>query len=162
MTLYDGNFDVEAVDGDSHLGGEDFDSRLVNHFVQELQKEHNKDLRSNERAMQHLRKECEEVKKTLSSAFESSTYLEFPDYTLDTSISRSQFDKMCADLFQKTTDPVERAIENAGLTKSDINDVILVSGLTRMAKIDDLLTNFFGKKPLNNVHPDEAGKWNIP
>lgn len=84
LTLYKGNFDVKAVDGDSHLGGEDFDNRLVNYFVQEFEKEHQKDLRSNEKAMNRLRKECEEAKKTLSTAFNASIYLEsLLDSTLD-------------------------------------------------------------------------------
>lgn len=95
LTLYKGNFQVEAVDGDAHLGGEDFDIRLVNHFVEEFQKEHNKDLRSNVNAMSRLRKECEDIKKTLSSSFHAQVYLECVlDCTLDSSISRAQFEEL--------------------------------------------------------------------
>lgn len=158
LTLDNGIFDVEAVGGDSHLGGEDFDNRLVNHFVQEFEKEHKIDLRSNDKAMQRLRKDCEEVKKTLSSALESKIYFEASECALDTSISRPQFEELCGDLFINTMEPLESTIANANLSANDIDDIILIGGSTRMAKIDNLLTSYFGKKPLKNVNPDEAGK----
>lgn len=103
LTVYESNFDVNAVDGDAHLGGEDFNNRLVGHFVQKFLTEDNVDLRSNDKAMNRLRKECEKAKRTLSSASKALVYLEHtPDSTLEASILRTQFEELCADLFQRT------------------------------------------------------------
>lgn len=160
MTHFEGLFDVNAVDGDGHLGGQDFDNRLVNHFVQEFEKEHKKDLRCNPNAMNRLRKECEDVKKELSTAKNTKVSLDVMDCYFEASITRAQFEDICADLFQKTIKPIERALACAGISKSDIDDVVLVGGSTRIPKIEELLTNFFGKTPVKkNINADEAGEF---
>lgn len=146
LTLFDGVYDVKAVDGDSHLGGEDFDNRLMNHLLNIFQEENNVDLRSDKAALNNLRKECESAKKILSGAMETDIYLPTTHGALETTITRTQFENLCADLFDRTTEPIERALAYAGFLKSEIDDVVLVGGTTRIPKIGQLIDGLFGKK----------------
>lgn len=161
LSLFESNFDVCAVDGDGHLGGQDFDNRLVNYFVRQFEEEHKKDLQCNPNAMNRLRRECEEVKKELSTATNATVSLDVMDCFFEASITRAQFEDICADLFLKTINPIERALASAGISKSEIDDVVLVGGSTRIPKIEELLTKFFGKTPVKkNINADEAGELN--
>jgi len=159
LTLDDGIFEVKATAGDTHLGGEDFDNRLVDHFVKEFQRKHKKDITSNKRALRRLRTACERAKRTLSASAQASIEIdslyEGTDYY--TSITRARFEELCADLFRGTLDPVEKALRDAKMDKSNIDEMVLVGGSTRIPKIQKLLSDFFnGKEPNKSINPDEA------
>merc|ERR1719243_471540 len=159
LTIEDGIFEVKSTAGDTHLGGEDFDNRLVNHFVQEFKRKSKKDLSSNKRALRRLRTACERAKRTLSSSAQASIEIDslFDGIDFYTSITRARFEELCSDLFKGTLDPVEKAMRDAKLDKSSINDVVLVGGSTRIPKIQKLLQDFFNGKELNkSINPDEA------
>ncbi|XP_049958340.1 heat shock protein 70 A1-like [Schistocerca serialis cubense] len=152
-------FEVKATAGDTHLGGEDFDSRLVNHLADEFKRKFHKDVRSNPRALRRLRTAAERAKRTLSSSTEASIEI---DALLDgidfyTKVSRARFEELCADLFRSTLQPVEKALADAKMDKASIHDVVLVGGSTRIPKIQALLQNYFAGKRLNlSINPDEA------
>jgi len=159
LTLDDGIFEVKATAGDTHLGGEDFDNRLVDHFVKEFQRKHKKDISSNKRALRRLRTACERAKRTLSASaqanIEIDSLYEGTDYY--TSITRARFEELCADLFRGTLEPVEKALRDAKMDKSNIDEMVLVGGSTRIPKIQKLLSDFFNGKELNkSINPDEA------
>lgn len=160
LTIDEGSmFEVKSTAGDTHLGGEDFDNRLVTHFSQEFKRKNNKDVSKNSRAIRRLRTACERAKRTLSSSTEASIEV---DSLLDgidfyTKISRARFEELCGDLFRNTLQPVESALRDAKLDKSKIHEVVLVGGSTRIPKVQKLLTDFFGGKELNkSINPDEA------
>lgn len=152
-------FQVRSTAGDSHLGGVDFDNRLVAHFVEEFKRKYNKDVSSYPRALQRLRTAAERAKRTLSASSAATLKV---DSLLDgidfyTKISRSRFEEMCADLFRATIQPVEKALGDAKLVKSKIDEIVLVGGSTRIPKIRTLLQNLFNGKQLNmSIYPDEA------
>ncbi|XP_049811125.1 heat shock protein 70 A1-like [Schistocerca nitens] len=152
-------FEVKATAGDTHLGGEDFDSRLVNHLADEFKRKFHKEVRSNPRALRRLRTAAERAKRTLSSSTEASIEI---DALLDgidfyTKVSRARFEELCADLFRSTLQPVEKALADAKMDKASIHDVVLVGGSTRIPKIQALLQNYFAGKRLNlSINPDEA------
>ncbi|XP_049862236.1 heat shock protein 70 A1-like [Schistocerca gregaria] len=152
-------FEVKATAGDTHLGGEDFDNRLVNHLADEFKRKFHKDVRSNPRALRRLRTAAERAKRTLSSSTEASIEI---DALLDgtdfyTKVSRARFEELCADLFRSTLQPVEKALADAKMDKASIHDVVLVGGSTRIPKIQALLQNYFAGKRLNlSINPDEA------
>jgi len=159
LTIEDGIFEVKSTAGDTHLGGEDFDNRLVNHFVQEFKRKSKKDLSSNKRALRRLRTACERAKRTLSSSAQASIEIDslFDGEDFYTSISRARFEEMNSDLFRGTLDPVEKALNDAKLSKSEIHEIVLVGGSTRIPKIQKLLQDFFNGKELNkSINPDEA------
>lgn len=160
LTIDEGSlFEVKSTAGDTHLGGEDFDNRLVNHFTEEFKRKYKKDLRSNPRAIRRLRTAAERAKRTLSSSTEASIEIDalFEGIDFYTKISRARFEEMCSDLFRGTLEPVEKALNDAKMGKSDIDDVVLVGGSTRIPKIQQLLQNYFNGKPLNlSINPDEA------
>merc|ERR1712212_615750 len=159
LTIEDGIFEVKSTAGDTHLGGEDFDNRLVNHFVQEFKRKSKKDLSSNKRALRRLRTACERAKRTLSSSAQASIEIDslFDGEDFYTSISRARFEEMNSDLFRGTLDPVEKSLNDAKLSKGDINEIVLVGGSTRIPKIQKLLQDFFNGKELNkSINPDEA------
>ncbi|BFZ04880.1 hypothetical protein BsWGS_07919 [Bradybaena similaris] len=160
LTIDEGSlFEVKATAGDTHLGGEDFDNRMVNHFVQEFKRKHNKDLNSNPRAIRRLRTACERAKRTLSSSTEASVEIDSLYEGIDfyTKLTRARFEELCSDLFRSTLEPVESALRDAKLDKSKINEVVLVGGSTRIPKIQKLLGDFFNGKELNkSINPDEA------
>lgn len=132
---------VKSTAGDTHLGGEDFDNRLVNHFAEEFQRKFKKDIRNNVRALRRLRTACERAKRTLSSSTEASLEIDALHEGIDfySKISRARFEELCMDLFRSTLTPVERALSDAKLDKGSIHDVVLVGGSIRIPKIQKLL-----------------------
>uniref|UniRef100_A0A8C0N9V2 Heat shock cognate 71 kDa protein n=1 Tax=Canis lupus familiaris TaxID=9615 RepID=A0A8C0N9V2_CANLF len=159
LTIEDGIFEVKSTAGDTHLGGEDFDNRMVNHFIAEFKRKHKKDISENKRAVRRLRTACERAKHTLSSSTQASIEIDSLYEGIDfyTSITRARFEELNADLFRGTLDPVEKALRDAKLDKSQIHDIVLVGGSTRIPKIQKLLQDFFNGKELNkSINPDEA------
>lgn len=159
LAIEDGIFEVKSTAGDTHLGGEDFDNRLVKHFVAEFKKKHKKDMGDNKRALRRLRTACERAKRTLSSSSQASIEIDslFEGIDFYTSITRARFEDMCADLFKDTLVPVEKALKDAKMDKGQIHDIVLVGGSTRIPKIQKLLQEFFHGKELNkSINPDEA------
>lgn len=152
-------FEVKATAGDTHLGGEDFDQRLLEHFAKEFKRKTGKDLSGNARALRRLRTACERAKRTLSASAEATVEVDslFEGFDFHSKISRARFEELCGDLFRATLEPVEKALRDARLDKSAIDEVVLVGGSTRIPKIQKLLSDFFGGKALNNsINPDEA------
>ena len=159
LTVEEGIFEVKATAGDTHLGGEDFDSRLVNHFSAEFKRKHKKDLSSNARAMRRLRTACERAKRTLSSAAQTSIEIDslYEGVDFYTSITRARFEELCGDLFRSTLDPVEKVLRDSKIDKSNVHEIVLVGGSTRIPKIIKLVSDFFnGKEPNKSINPDEA------
>uniref|UniRef100_A0A672K6X7 Heat shock cognate 71 kDa protein n=1 Tax=Sinocyclocheilus grahami TaxID=75366 RepID=A0A672K6X7_SINGR len=159
LTIEDGIFEVKSTAGDTHLGGEDFDSRMVNHFISEFKRKYKKDISDNKRAVRRLRTACERAKRTLSSSTQASIEIDSLYEGIDfyTSITRARFEELNADLFRGTLDPVEKSLRDAKLDKSQVHDIVLVGGSTRIPKIQKLLQDFFNGKELNkSINPDEA------
>ncbi|XP_072165771.1 heat shock 70 kDa protein IV-like [Diadema setosum] len=159
LAIDDGVFEVKSTAGDTHLGGEDFDNRLVNHLAEEFKRKYKKDLRSNARALRRLRTAAERAKRTLSSSTQASVEVDslFEGVDFYTSITRARFEELCSDLFRKCLDPVERAIVDAKVDKKRIDTVVLVGGSTRIPKIQKLLQEYLNGKDLNkSINPDEA------
>ena len=159
LNIEDGIFEVKATAGDTHLGGEDFDNILVKYFIDEFKRKYKHDISDNKRACKRLRTACETAKRTLSSNptanIEIDSLYEGIDYF--TSITRAKFEMLCMNLFQKSMDPVQKVIVDSGISKSQIDDIVLVGGSTRIPKIQELLSNFFNGKELSkNINPDEA------
>nr|AGR84224.1 heat shock protein 70-2 [Melitaea cinxia] len=160
LTIDEGSlFEVKATAGDTHLGGEDFDNRLVNHLAEEFKRKYKKDLRGNARALRRLRTAAERAKRTLSSSTEATIEIDalYDGIDFYTRVSRARFEELNSDLFRGTLEPVEKALKDAKLDKSSIHDVVLVGGSTRIPKIQNMLQNFFCGKKLNlSINPDEA------
>ncbi|ODV95030.1 hypothetical protein PACTADRAFT_43220 [Pachysolen tannophilus NRRL Y-2460] len=159
LSIEDGIFEVKATAGDTHLGGEDFDNRLVNHFINEFKRKNKKDLSSNQRALRRLRTACERAKRTLSSSAQTSIEIDslFEGVDFYTSITRARFEELCQDLFRSTIDPVEKVLKDAKLDKSQVHEIVLVGGSTRIPKVQKLVSDFFnGKEPNRSINPDEA------
>ncbi|WVQ97422.1 heat shock protein HSS1 [Kwoniella sp. CBS 9459] len=159
LTIEEGIFEVKATAGDTHLGGEDFDNRLVNHFTQEFKRKNKKDLSSNARALRRLRTACERAKRTLSSAAQTSIEIDslFDGIDFYTSITRARFEELCQDLFRSTMDPVEKVLRDSKIDKSSVNEIVLVGGSTRIPKIQKLVSDMFsGREPNRSINPDEA------
>ena len=159
LTIEEGIFEVKATAGDTHLGGEDFDNRLVNHFSQEFKRKHKKDLTSNARSLRRLRTACERAKRTLSSATQTSIEIDslFEGVDFYTSITRARFEELCGDLFRSTMDPVEKVLRDAKIDKASVDEIVLVGGSTRIPKVQKLVSDFFnGKEPNKTINPDEA------
>jgi len=159
LSIDDGIFEVKSTHGDTHLGGEDFDNRLVDHFVKEFKRKNKKDITGNKRALRRLRTACEKAKRTLSSSTQASIEIDslFEGTDLYSSITKARFEELCSDLFKETMKPVEKALADAKLQKNEIHDVVLVGGSTRIPKVKNLLQDLFnGKELCNSVNPDEA------
>ncbi|KAG1747930.1 heat shock cognate 70 kDa protein [Suillus paluster] len=159
LTIEEGIFEVKATAGDTHLGGEDFNNRLMNHFAQEFKRKHKKDLSSNPRALRCLRTACERAKRTLSSAMQTSIEIDslFEGIDFYTSLTRAHFEELCADLFCSTLEPVEKVLRDSKIDKANIHEIVLVSGSTRIPHIVKLVSDFFnGKEPNKSINPDEA------
>lgn len=159
LTIEDGIFEVKSTAGDTHLGGEDFDNRMVNHFLAEFKRKHKKDMASNPRAVRRLRTACERAKRTLSASTQASVEIDslFEGIDFYTTITRARFEELCSDMFRSTLEPVEKAIRDAKMDKAQIHDIVLVGGSTRIPKIQKLLQDFFNGKELNkSINPDEA------
>merc|ERR1711978_471679 len=159
LNIEGGIFEVKSTAGDTHLGGEDFDNRLVDHFVTEFKRKHKKDISGNKRALRRLRTACERAKRTLSASAQANIEIDslFEGIDFYTSITRARFEELCSDLFKGTLEPVEKALRDAKLDKASIDDIVLVGGSTRIPKIQKLLQDFFNGKELNkSINPDEA------
>jgi len=159
LTIDDGIFEVKATAGDTHLGGEDFDSRMVDHFVTEFKRKNNKDPSNNKRAIRRLRTACEKAKRTLSSSATSSVEIDsfFEGIDFYSTITRARFEELCGDIFRRAMDPVEKVLRDSKFDKGDINEVVLVGGSTRIPKIQSLLSDFFnGKELCKSINPDEC------
>jgi len=155
-------FEVLATNGDTHLGGEDFDNRVINYLVEQFNKDQGFDLRKDKLAMQRLKEAAEKAKIELSSA--QQTEVNLPYITADSSgpkhlaikLTRSKLESLVEDMIQKSLDPVKQALSDADLKVSDVNDIIMVGGQTRMPKVQEIVSGFFGKEPRKDVNPDEA------
>jgi len=159
LTIDNGVFEVVATSGDTHLGGEDFDQRTMQHFVKIFQKKHGKDMSKDKRALQKLRREVEKAKRALSSAHQARVEIEALHDGVDFSetLTRARFEELNNDLFKNTLSPVKQVMEDAGMQKNQIDDVVLVGGSTRIPKVQQLIKDFFGgKEPNRGVNPDEA------
>jgi len=159
LTIEDGIFEVKSTAGDTHLGGEDFDMRMVNHFVAEFKRKHKKDMSTNPRALRRLRTACERAKRTLSSSTQASVEIDslFEGIDFYTNITRARFEELNADLFRNTMEPVEKSLRDAKLDKGQIHEIVLVGGSTRIPKVQKLLQDLFNGKELNkSINPDEA------
>lgn len=159
MAIEDGIFEVKSTAGDTHLGGEDFDHRLMDYFVQDFQRKHKQDITGNKKSMRRLQTACENAKKTLSSSTSASIEIDSLYEGIDYSgvITRARFEDICSDLFRKTFDPVEKVLSDAKMSKSMIHEIVLVGGSTRIPKIQTQLSEFFnGKELCKNINPDEA------
>merc|ERR1712213_251801 len=159
LSIEGGIFEVKSTAGDTHLGGEDFDNRLMDHFVTEFKRKHKKDLSGNKRALRRLRTACERAKRTLSASAQANIEIDslFEGIDFYTAITRARFEELCSDLFRGTLDPVEKALRDSKLDKASIHDVVLVGGSTRIPKVQKLLSEFFNGKELNkSINPDEA------
>merc|ERR1719479_876393 len=159
LTIEEGILEVKSTAGDTHLGGEDFDNRMVDHFVSEFKRKHKKDIRGNKRALRRLRTACERAKRTLSASAQANIEIDslFEGIDFYTSITRARFEELCSDLFRGTLEPVEKSLRDAKMDKSAIHDIVLVGGSTRIPKIQKLISDFFNGKELNkSINPDEA------
>lgn len=160
LTIDDGSlFEVRSTAGDTHLGGEDIDNRMVNHFVEEFKRKYKKDLKGNSRALRRLRTACERAKRSLSSSTQASIEIDSLAEGIDfySKITRAKFEELCHDLFRSCLEPVEKALRDAKLQKNQIHEVVLVGGSTRIPKVQQLLEEFFDGKQLNkSINPDEA------
>merc|ERR1711930_30069 len=159
LSIEDGIFEVKSTAGDTHLGGEDFDNRLVEHFIKEFQRKHKKDIGQNKRAIRRLRTACERAKRTLSASAQANIEIDslFEGVDFYTSITRARFEELCADLFRGTLEPVEKSLRDAKLDKTQIHELVLVGGSTRIPKVQKLLEDFFNGRQLNkSINPDEA------
>jgi heat shock protein 5 len=159
LTIDNGVFEVISTNGDTHLGGEDFDQRIMEYFMKLIKKKYKKDISGDARAIQKLRREAERAKRALSSQHQVRMEIESLSDGVDLSepLTRARFEELCMDLFKKTLGPVKKAMEDAQLQKSEINEVVLVGGSTRIPKVQELLKEYFdGKEPNKGINPDEA------
>ena len=159
LSIEDGVFEVLATAGDTHLGGEDFDQRIIDHFVKIFNKKHNVDVTKDLKAMGKLKREAEKAKRTLSSQMSVRIEIEsfFDGIDFSETLTRAKFEELNLDLFKKTMKPVEQVLKDANVKKSEVDDIVLVGGSTRIPKVQELLEDFFGgKKASKNINPDEA------
>ncbi|XP_027344915.1 heat shock 70 kDa protein-like isoform X3 [Abrus precatorius] len=159
LTIEEGIFEVKATAGDTHLGGEDFDNRLVNHFVAEFKRKHKKDISTSARALRRLRTACERAKRTLSSTSQTTIEIDSLYEGIDfySTITRARFEELNMDLFRRCMEPVEKCLRDSKIDKSQVHDVVLVGGSTRIPKVQQLLQDFFnGKELCKSINPDEA------
>ena len=159
LTIDGGIFEVKATAGDTHLGGEDFDNNMVQHCLKDFKKRHRKDATNSVRARRRLQTACERAKRTLSSSttafIELDAFFEGIDYS--TSLSRAKFEHLNEELFRNTLKPVEKVLRDSGVSKSEVHEIVLVGGSTRIPKVQSLLSDFFGGKELcRSINPDEA------
>ncbi len=159
LTIDSGVFEVVSTNGDTHLGGEDFDHRILDYFLKRIKKQHGKDLSKNKTAIQKLKTEIEKAKRHLSSSLQATVEIDELDEGFDfkDTISRAKFEELNMDLFKKTMQPVEKVMEDSGFKKSEIAEVVLVGGSTRIPKVQTLIKDYFnGKEPNKGINPDEA------
>merc|ERR1712051_728922 len=159
LTIEEGIFEVKSTAGDTHLGGEDFDNRMVDFFLQEFKRRHRKDMSKNQRALRRLRTACERAKRTLSSSTQAHIEIDslFDGLDFNSTITRARFEDLCMDYFKKCMAPVEKVLRDAKISKGEVHEVVLVGGSTRIPKVQNMLSDFFnGKEPCKSINPDEA------
>ena len=162
LELGDGVFEVKSTNGDTHLGGEDFDLRIIDYLSDQFKKENGIDLKSDKMALQRLKEAAEKAKHELSSSTETEVNLPFitadasgPKH-LNIKLTRSKFEQLVDDLIQKCLEPMKKALKDSGITTSDVDDIILVGGMTRIPKIIEVVEKFIGKAPHKGVNPDRS------
>ncbi|MCA9308036.1 molecular chaperone DnaK, partial [candidate division WWE3 bacterium] len=162
LEIGDGVFEVLATNGDTFLGGDDFDQKIIDHLIAEFKASDGVDLSKDKQALQRLKDAAEKAKKELSSTIETEVNIPFitadasgPKH-LNVTLTRSKLEQLVDDLLQRTLKPIDNALKDAGLSKSDINEVIMVGGMTRMPKVNELVKNYFGKEPHKGINPDEV------
>merc|ERR1719253_1555917 len=148
LTIEEGIFEVKATAGDTHLGGEDFDNRMVDYFLQEFKRRHRKDMSQNQRSLRRLRTACERAKRTLSSSTQAHIEIDslFDGIDFNSTITRARFEDMNMDYFRKCMEPVEKVLRDAKISKGQVHEVVLVGGSTRIPKVQGMLMDFFGGK----------------
>jgi len=159
LTIDGGVFEVVSTAGDTHLGGEDFDQRLADHFCKVFKKKHGVDIKKDVRALQKLKSEVEKAKRDLSSVIQVKINIEglIDGIDFEETITRARFEELCADLFKKTLQPVQQVLDDSNMKKSEIDEIVLVGGSTRIPKVQQLMKDFFnGKEPNRGINPDEA------
>jgi len=159
LSIDEGIFEVKATAGDTHLGGEDFDQRMMDFFVKEFKKKTSKDLSTSDRALRRLRTACERAKRTLSSATRATIEIDslFEGEDFASTITRARFEDLCNDYFKSCMKPVEKVLKDSGIAKSAVNEVVLVGGSTRIPRVQELIKEYFnGKEPCRSINPDEA------
>merc|ERR1711956_126325 len=159
LTIEEGIFEVKATAGDTHLGGEDFDNRMVDYFLADFKKRHRKDMSENNRSLRRLRTACERAKRTLSSSTQAHIEIDslFDGIDFNATITRARFEDLCMDYFKKCMEPCEKVLRDAKIAKNQVHEVVLVGGSTRIPKIQSMLSDFFnGKEPCKSINPDEA------
>jgi len=159
LTIEEGIFEVKATAGDTHLGGEDFDNRMVDYFLQDFKRRHRKDMSSNQRSLRRLRTACERAKRTLSSSTQAHIEIDslFDGIDFNSTITRARFEDLCMDYFKKCMEPCEKVLRDAKISKNAVNEIVLVGGSTRIPKIQSMLSEFFnGKELCKSINPDEA------
>jgi L1 cell adhesion molecule like protein len=159
LSIEDGIFEVKATSGCGHLGGEDFDNRLVDHCVQEIKRKFKKDITDSQKALRRLRTACERAKRTLSSASQAQIEIDslYDGLDYNTVITRARFEDMNMDYFRKCMEPVQQVLSDSKISKSQVDEIVLVGGSTRIPKIQEMLSDFFNGKELNkSINPDEA------
>jgi len=159
LTIDNGVFEVLATAGDTHLGGEDFDQRVTDHFVKSFKKKNSVDIKTDVRALQKLKSEVEKAKRDLSTVQQVKIFIEglIDGIDFEETLTRAKFEELCNDLFKNTLKPVETVMDDSGLKRSEIDEVVLVGGSTRIPKVQQLIKDFFnGKEPNRGINPDEA------
>merc|ERR1712176_666415 len=159
LTIEDGIFEVKATAGDTRLGGEDFDNRVVDFFLTDFKRRHRKDMSQNQRSLRRLRTACERAKRTLSSSTQAHIEIDslFDGNDFNSTITRARFEDLCMDYFKKCMDPCEKALRDSKIAKNQVHEVVLVGGSTRIPKIQSMLSEFFnGKELCKSINPDEA------
>ena len=159
LTIDSGVFEVVATNGDTHLGGEDFDHRILDYLLKKIKKQHGKDLKNDKTVIQKLKTEIEKAKRHLSSSLQATIEIDElePGFDFKDTLSRAKFEELNMDLFKKTMAPVEKVMEDSGFKKSEIAEVVLVGGSTRIPKVQTLIKDYFnGKEPNKGINPDEA------
>ena len=156
LTIDEEIFEVKATAGNTHLGGEDFDNRLVQHFIEEFKRKHKKDIRQSDRSLRRLRNQCEQAKRTLSSTHQTTIEIEalFEGIDFHSTLTRARFEDLCGSFFRDCIPPVEKVLRDSGLAKHEIDEIVLVGGSSRIPKLQDLLSTFFyGKKLCKSINP---------
>merc|ERR1712179_96241 len=159
LTIDSGVFEVVATNGDTHLGGEDFDQRVMEHFIKLYKKKKGKDIRKDNRAVQKLRREVEKAKRSLSASHQVRIEIEsfFDGDDFSETLTRAKFEELNAELFKSTLKPVQKVLDDSDLQKKEIDEIVLVGGSTRIPKVQQLVKEFFnGKEPSRGINPDEA------
>jgi len=159
LSIDEGIFEVKSTAGDSRLGGEDFDNRLVQHFIQEFKRKHKMDISNNKKSIRRLKTACENIKKNLSSATQASIEIDslYEGIDFSSTLTRARFEELCSDLFKRLFDPLDKVLKDSGISKNQIDEIVLVGGSTRIPKVQKYLSDYFNGKSLNkSVNPDEA------